>query len=267
MKSMETALSTVEDAKTAVREYWERPDTISLRDENLRRLECEAIACRVPPGGKLLDVGCGDGVNTVTYAGRAERVSGVDYSLEMIRRARRRAKVEGISIDFRNLSVLELASLGERFDTVVSQRCLINLSTFDEQRDALRAIHSVLRPGGTYLMLECFEQGRRALNDLRVKVGLEPIPMPWHNRFLDEGETLDEIGALFEVQATVDFSLYFMTSRVVNAAAGFVPPHPDCERLNAAAARLQAAIGLEQSSGIGAQRLLVLKARSRSANR
>jgi ubiquinone/menaquinone biosynthesis C-methylase UbiE len=263
MKSMETVMPRVEDARTAVRDYWERPDTISLRDESLRRLECEAIATRVPSGGTLLDVGCGDGVNTMTYAARAEQVTGVDYSCEMIRRARRRAEDEGVAIDFHHLSVLELSALGRQFDTAVSQRCLINLATFEEQRSALRAIHSVLRPGGTYLMLECFDEGRQRLNDLRVKVGLEPIPMPWHNRFLDEAETLEEIRALFDVHSTADFSLYFMASRVVNAAAGFVPPHPDCERLNDAAARLQAAAGLEQLSGIGAQRLLVLKARAR----
>jgi SAM-dependent methyltransferase len=96
----------------------------------------------------------------------------------------------------------------------VTERVLINLPTWQEQQRAIEQIHSTLRPGGHYVMLENTEDGDRALNDLRERVGLSPIPQHWHNLFLD-WEAFDAwIAPRFELVERRGFSLYYVLTRV-----------------------------------------------------
>ena len=52
----------------------------------------------------------------------------------------------------------------ESFDLVISQRCLINLSGWEEQQIALAEIARILNPGGRFIMQEGTLQSREALN-------------------------------------------------------------------------------------------------------
>lgn len=248
-----------QNREEAVRAHWEDPATVSLADQNLRALEVGAIKSFIPAGQRLLDVGCGDGCNTVEYAAIAGDTLGVDYSKEMIARADRRladCRLDGLA--FRRLELDELAGLTGGYHTVVTQRCLINLTEFPAQAAAIRAIAGLLAPGGSFLMLECVEQGRQNLNELRAKAGLGPIAMPWHNAFFDEKALEDCLAGLFKVRAVVDFSLYYLITRVMNPMTGLAFDDPWSKRLDETARRLQDIFGLERLQGIGPQRLYVL---------
>ncbi len=72
------------------------------------------------------------------------------------------------------------------FDLVYSERCLINILDWEGQKKALGEIHRVLRPGGHYLMVECFTDGLENNNRARRELGLPDIQGAYHNRYIQK---------------------------------------------------------------------------------
>ena len=79
-------------------------------------------------GSSVLDVGCNAGFYAIEMKRRgASRVVAVDSDPRYLAQARFAAEVSGVDIDFRELSVYELPSLGERFDLVLFLGVLYHL--------------------------------------------------------------------------------------------------------------------------------------------
>jgi tRNA (mo5U34)-methyltransferase len=71
-------------------------------------------------GKSVLDIGCNAGFYSMEMKRRgAERVLGVDFDDRYLAQARFAAEVKGYDIEFRKLSVYDLALLGETFDVVL----------------------------------------------------------------------------------------------------------------------------------------------------
>jgi cyclopropane fatty-acyl-phospholipid synthase-like methyltransferase len=104
----------------------------------------------------VLDVGCGTGEHALFFASRGLEVLGVDASAIAVERAAARARERGLSARFLMADVQDLAGLDETFDTITDSGCLHTLSD-DARRNAIRAAHAVLRPGGTYWLM-CFNE-------------------------------------------------------------------------------------------------------------
>ncbi len=99
-----------------------------------------------------------------------------------------------------------------------SQRCLINLTTVDAQKEAVLSVANVLEPGGTYVMIECFNEGSEMTNLLRQRFGLETMHAPWHNRFFNLHEVKSWSTPRFYVERVIHISsMYHFLSRVVDA--------------------------------------------------
>ena len=79
----------------AVKEYWKDPQTISLRDENLRLLEQRLIERHLEPTESLLEIGCGDCVNTLNYSRNSQSTVAMDYSWAMLKKAKMRLAQNG----------------------------------------------------------------------------------------------------------------------------------------------------------------------------
>ena len=70
-------------------------------------------------GKTVLDIGCNAGFYSMEMKRRgAARVLGVDFDEDYLAQARFAAGVEGLDIEFRQLSVYDVATLKERFDVV-----------------------------------------------------------------------------------------------------------------------------------------------------
>lgn len=120
--------------------------------------------------GRVLDVGCGTGEHALLFAAHGLDVV-VDASAIAVQRATDRARERGLSARFIEQEVQELAGLGETFDTITDSGCLHTLSDA-AMAAAIRAAHSVLRPGGTYWLM-CFSEhatgpGPRRITQQRI---------------------------------------------------------------------------------------------------
>jgi tRNA (mo5U34)-methyltransferase len=79
-------------------------------------------------GRTVLDIGCNAGFYSLEMKRRgAERVVGIDSDEDYLAQARFAAEVSGADIEFRRLSVYDVAELGERFDLVLFMGVLYHL--------------------------------------------------------------------------------------------------------------------------------------------
>ncbi len=79
-------------------------------------------------GRTVLDIGCNGGFYSIEMKKRgAARVLGIDSDEDYLAQARFAASVLGLDIEFRNLSVYDVAALGERFDVVLFMGVLYHL--------------------------------------------------------------------------------------------------------------------------------------------
>jgi len=69
--------------------------------------------------GRVLDIGCGTGENALMLAARGLDVFGIDQIESVIQIARDKARDRGLSARFSVHNALQLADLGETFDTVL----------------------------------------------------------------------------------------------------------------------------------------------------
>jgi SAM-dependent methyltransferase len=104
--------------------------------------------------GRVLDVGCGTGEHALMAAAIGLDATGVDTASTAVTIARRKANERDLSARFMTWNALELASLGEPFDTVVDSGLFHVFEDVDRPKfaDALRASMPV---GARYYML-CF---------------------------------------------------------------------------------------------------------------
>jgi tRNA (mo5U34)-methyltransferase len=71
-------------------------------------------------GMTVLDIGCNAGFYSIELKRRgASRVVGIDSDRDYLAQARFAAEVSGVELEFRELSVYDVGSLGERFDVVL----------------------------------------------------------------------------------------------------------------------------------------------------
>jgi SAM-dependent methyltransferase len=200
------------DPRATTPDYW------------LREIEIAAVSrvlSSLDEGATVLDIGCGNGFSTLRLANDhpGQRFVGGDYASAMIARARE--ALEMADPETRNrvrFEEMDILSIGEdaAYDLVVSDRCLINLPSFDLQQKAVDQIASALTPGGVYVAVENFLGPHERLNEQRVALGLEPIPIRWHNTYLDEEQFLEYCERHFEVTELAPISsTYYLVTRLV----------------------------------------------------
>lgn len=194
------------------------------RDHNLRELEIAFIRDRLSPGD-ILDIGCGNGYTLLSLAKVMEgSFVGLDFSPEMIRGAgvlTERMKVDLQSRpDFCRADVRHLPFDRNSFDHVISERCLQNLPSQEDQWATLAEVHRVLRPGGSYLMVEGTEDGLDRLNALRARLSLDLIPSVSPDNVsalkFREAELESHLEPLFEIVHRQYWGTYYLISRILH---------------------------------------------------
>lgn len=216
-------------ASDGIRAFWDSRaslrDTSGSNDFILKDLETTVFLERIKPESSVLDIGCGNGKTLIALAKKNGcKGVGVDFSVENIKLALQYKEEAGLGneILFKVREIPGGLSDMDLFDYALTQRCLVNLLTKEDQKKAFFEIISCVKPGGYYLMIEDSQQGLMSLNALRSRLDLTPIPAPWHNLFLNEEDVAtwvtDEC-ILIEGPNAVASTYYFL-SRVVYAKIG-----------------------------------------------
>lgn len=101
-------------------------------------------------GGRVLDIGCGDGLLVQCLAPFAQHVTGIDSDMEAISRAQTRlAKLSNVSLIADDFLTMPVPSSEEPYDTVI---CVATLHHM-ELKAALLKMREVLAPGGRILII------------------------------------------------------------------------------------------------------------------
>jgi SAM-dependent methyltransferase len=104
--------------------------------------------------GAVLDAGCGTGDTSLFLAARGNKVTGIDFLEEPIRRAERKASERGISVTFLVKDALTLQDWSERFDNVIDSG-LFHVFADDDRKKYVAGLATVLKAGGRLFLL-CF---------------------------------------------------------------------------------------------------------------
>ncbi|MEE8452414.1 MAG: class I SAM-dependent methyltransferase [Thermoguttaceae bacterium] len=207
-------MSTATDYDALIRDHYRRQadkhgdsERSTMEDDVIRAKETEAIEdfvrlldARHPSKSplRILDLGCGNGhtLHCLSEKFPGHLYSGGEFCDTLLNIARRRSleHCEFVSCDARDISFADNA-----LDAVFTQRCLINILDWEDQLQALREIARVLKPGGHYLMIECFTDGLENNNKARTECGLEALQPAHHNRYFDKNDLFEAIDGMFRV--------------------------------------------------------------------
>jgi SAM-dependent methyltransferase len=109
-----------------------------------------AIDGRIKPC-RAITLGCGVGRETIYLAKKGFDVVGLDFSPTAIKRARRRAKAEGVEVQFIVDDLTDLKNVNNTFDLVMDFGALNDLS--QDARDLyMKNVLPLTKPGGAYVM-------------------------------------------------------------------------------------------------------------------
>ncbi len=160
------ALSESDDAK------------VNIHDTVQRDLELDFVFAQLPPTGRVLEVGCGNGYVTHQLRERTGFVDAFDFAENMIARAR--AGYGEVNNRFFHGSVTEPATCtANAYDAAVCVRVLINLRDLREQVAAVDNIAGWLKPNGKLILVEGFRDGFEAAQPLAQRLrhaGYRPGP-------------------------------------------------------------------------------------------
>jgi ubiquinone/menaquinone biosynthesis C-methylase UbiE len=124
--------------------------------------------------GEVLEVAIGTGLNLEHYPRGEVRLTGVEWSPAMLDMARQRARSLGWGVDLRQGDAQALEFADASFDTVV---CTFSLCAIPDDRQALREMARVLRPGGLLLLADHIEAAAWPVRALQRLVELVSIPV------------------------------------------------------------------------------------------
>jgi ubiquinone/menaquinone biosynthesis C-methylase UbiE len=139
---------------------------LMFTSEDLERLSHLVESLNIEPGAEIVDLGCGTGILfdlLRRMVGPTGTVTGVDFSLEMARKAHRNFPFENVNVV--DADVTNLPFRDDSFDFAISFAAFDN---FSDKGKALLEIHRVLKSGALFCIIylasskELTEQHRRA---------------------------------------------------------------------------------------------------------
>ncbi|WP_436347660.1 class I SAM-dependent methyltransferase [Natronorubrum sp. FCH18a] len=150
---------TGEDVKEVVQQYWDgRADSFDddsqhgIHSDEQREAWLSVLGLWTgEPPQRILDVGCGTGVISLLLAELGHDVTGVDFSSEMLERARAKVEQSDRSVEFQRGDAENLAQSDDAYDLVTARHLIWTLPTPERAIDEWQR---VVRPGGRLVLIE-----------------------------------------------------------------------------------------------------------------
>jgi ubiquinone/menaquinone biosynthesis C-methylase UbiE len=211
-----------------IRDYWNRQalehrqsPAASWSDQMVIEMEIHEILKWLSDGDRVLDIGCANGYSTIQIASQKRlHIRGLDYIPEMIKQANSRLssltdKLVG-TVEFDIGDITALSEPAETYDKLVVIRVVINLGEWENQLKGLYEAARVLKRGGLLLLSEATLQGWNRLNSFRKEWGLEDIPIPPFNHYLDQEQVIQALAPDLRLVEIANFaSTYYVGTRVL----------------------------------------------------
>ncbi|ASN51224.1 bifunctional 2-polyprenyl-6-hydroxyphenol methylase/3-demethylubiquinol 3-O-methyltransferase UbiG [Sinomonas sp. R1AF57] len=146
---------------------------------------------RIPPG-RSLDLGCGEGDNSVFLARHGFEATGVDFAPAALAKARSKAEAAGVVVRFIEDDLTTMRRVSGPFDVLVDYGSFDDLHGRDREA-YVRAVVPLLRAGGLFL-LWCFEWVPSLWERAAVAA------LPFGDMALRPGEVEDRFGRDFSIE-------------------------------------------------------------------
>jgi 2-polyprenyl-3-methyl-5-hydroxy-6-metoxy-1,4-benzoquinol methylase len=165
-------------SRKGVEYYDKNPDEFA---EKLRDREpisdAHWLASRYHKKGKIVDAGCGIGVDCEFFAQQGMKVYAYDASSEMVKRSQERLSKYGVEVHYHGHHELRFKR-EERADAILASASLLFLDA-DDLKLALMAFSNALKPNG--IILASFKKGPRddRLPDGRVYHNRTDVDLAW----------------------------------------------------------------------------------------
>ncbi len=104
-------------------------------------------------GGKILEIGCGTGTNSVWLAEQGFQVTGMDISSSAITLARQRAEEKGVDCTFADADFLVSAMEANQFSLVFDRGCFHVMGSDERRNLFIQQVAAGLIPGGLWFSL------------------------------------------------------------------------------------------------------------------
>jgi 2-polyprenyl-3-methyl-5-hydroxy-6-metoxy-1,4-benzoquinol methylase len=117
--------------------------------QRMRTTLWDTVHSAVPPGARLLDLGCGTGIDALEFARRGFHVVATDWSPLMVERTRARAAAAAMQsrVSVAHLGIQQIDRLGGRFDGIYSNFGPLNCAP--DLAAVAAECARLLRPGGS----------------------------------------------------------------------------------------------------------------------
>lgn len=203
-------------------EKYDTDPTTTIRDMHFKYLEIEEIKKLLQPGDRVLDAGCGNGLQTIYYSQEVKEIVGIDFANKMIDVAKKIASefsdknlVLRNNLKFMTGDILNIKFPNDSFDKVIVERVLINLPTKEDQLTAMEEIYRVCKKNGLVILVESTKQGHDRVDFFRKLFDLEPIQKHKNNLYIDEIEFMDILKGKFNIIEVKRFGMYHFISKVL----------------------------------------------------
>ena len=149
-----------------IKDFWESnaekfkcDSEASWGDNFLLKLEHNIISKYIVDGMTVLDAGCANGFATIKHAekNKNSNIVGIDFSPKMIYYANEnKTKNNASNIEFEVGNITDIEYKENTFDIVYTTRALINLPTWDKQKQGILECLTVTKKYGKLIILEGF---------------------------------------------------------------------------------------------------------------
>ena len=148
-------------------EFWEEP----LPTESLVKFLHDF---HLTKGLRAVDMGCGEGRDSIFLAKRGFNVTAIDVSRSAVKRAKKWSKREGLPIEFLVADVTHLPIRNDTYDLAINVACL-HMMINQQLRDRhLREAHRILKHNGVYFSCNIGADEPISVNEFYKKIGRKP---------------------------------------------------------------------------------------------
>jgi len=126
---------------------------VSSRNKNFIERSVEWIVSRfqVSKNTEIADFGCGPGLYTTRLAERGASVTGIDFSENSLKYARKVAAEKGLKVNYIHANYLGFETT-DRFDLIIMIMCDFCVLSPEQRKKLLSKFSSLLKPGGSVLL-------------------------------------------------------------------------------------------------------------------